>query len=163
VTVALGFELSPDADMASVAVAGAEGSRWSVQLAFYGVPADAVAEAEKLYIGIDNCGLYLDPGPSAGVLDGLRSAGLWLHELSPEDVSAADFQFTAEVRARRVRLGDHPALRESVRAALPRSSVRWAFERRKVVADAGPLNACAFALLGLRRNEAADSPGVWVV
>jgi hypothetical protein len=26
-----------------------------------------------------------------------------------------------------------------------------------------PLNAAAFALLGYRRNEAAQDPGVWVV
>jgi hypothetical protein len=162
-TVALGLELSADTDMASIAVAGAVGSRWSVSLAFYGAPGAAVEEADRLYMETDNCGLYLDPGPSAGVLDGLRSAGLWLHELTPEDVSAADFQFAAEVRAGRVRLGEHPALRESMRAALPRSSVRWSFERRKVTADAGPLNACAFALLGYRRNEAGESPGVWVV
>jgi len=51
-----------------------------------------------------------------------------------------------------------------MRAAVPRPlAVRFAFERKRVTADMSPLNACAFALWGLRRNEAASEPGVWVL
>lgn len=160
-TVAVGLELSAADDMVSIAVAGAGSGRWAVDLAFYGSPGAAVAEAERL--ALDSCGLFLDSVVSAGLLDALRSAAVWLHELGPEDVSAADYQFTEAVKGQRVKLGDHPALRASMMAALPRSSARWGFERRKVTADAGPVNACAFALLGAQRHEAAQSPGVWVV
>jgi hypothetical protein len=164
VTVAIGLELSADTDMAAIAVAGADGGRWLADLMFYGSPDDAVAECSRLYTELeDNCGVFADPMPCAGILDGLRAA-VWLHELSAEDVAAAAWQFTTEVRARRVKLAGHPALRESMRAAVPRPlAVRFAFERKRVTSDMSPLNASAFALLGYRRNEAAQEPGVWVL
>jgi hypothetical protein len=99
------------------------------------------------------------------VLDELRRE-VWLHELSAEDVAAAAWQFTTEVRARRVKLGGHPALRSAMRSAVPRPlAARFAFERRRVTSDMSPLNASAFALLGLRRNEGAGGsvPGAWVL
>jgi hypothetical protein len=164
VTVAIGLELSAEVDAAAIAVARQDGPRWSVDLAFYGSPEAAVTEAGKLYSTTENCGAFLDPMPCAGLLDELRGAGIWLVELGPEDVSAASWQFTTEVRARRVKLGRHKALRESMRAAVPRPLVqRWAFERYKTTSDMSPLNSAAFALLGLRRNVAVSEPGVWVI
>ena len=63
-----------------------------------------------------------------------------------------------------MKLGEHPALRESMRAAVPRPlAARFAFERRRVTADMSPLNASAFALWGLRKNEYVGDPGVWVI
>jgi hypothetical protein len=164
VTFAIGLELSADTDVAAIAVAGREGARWAADLAFYGSPDAAAAQCARLAAEVDNCGVFADPMPSAGILDDLRAAAVWLRLLGPEEVAAAAWQFTTEVRFRRVRLGRHPALRESMRAALPRPlSVRFAFERKRVTADMSPLNACAFALLGLRRNEAAGEPGVYVI
>jgi len=165
VTLAIGLELSADTDVAAIAVAGRDGGRWVADLRFYGSPDDALAQAARLYGELaDNCGIYCDPMPCAGILDGLRAAGMWLHELSPEDVAASAWQFVTEVRGRRVKLGEHPALRKSMQAAVPRPlAVRFAFERRKVTADMSPLNAAAFALWGLRRNEAVSEPGVWVI
>ena len=161
--VAIGLELSTETDMASVAVAGQEGARWAVNLTFYGTPEAAVTETGKLYAGTENCGVVCDPLPCAGVLDELRRE-VWLHELSAEDVAAAAWQFTTEVRARRVKLGGHPVLGEAMRSAVPRPlAARFAFERRKVTSDMSPLNASAFALLGLRRNEGVANPGVWVI
>ena len=161
--VAIGFEVSATTDAAAVAVAGKEGSRWAVNLAFYGSPEEAVTQASGLYAGTENCGVYLDPMPSAGVLDQLRPA-VWLHELGPEDVAAASWQFVTEVRGRRVKLTGDPALRESMRSAVPRPlAARFAFERKRVTSDMAPLNASAFACLGLRRHESVAEPGVWVV
>jgi hypothetical protein len=162
-TVAIGLELSADTDMAAIAVAGRDGGKWLADLRFYGSPDDAVGQAARLHEELDNCGVFCDPMPCAGILDELR-ASVWLLELSPEDVAAASWQYTTEIRARRVKLAGDPALRESMRAAVPRAlATRFAFERRKVTADMSPLNAAAFALLGYRRNEAAQDPGVWVV
>jgi hypothetical protein len=91
-------------------------------------------------------------------------AAVWLHLLGPEDVAASAWQSTTEVRSRRVKLSGHPALRDSMRAAVPRAlAVRFAFERRRVTSDMSPLNASAFALWGLRRNEAVSEPGAWVL
>jgi hypothetical protein len=162
-TVAIGLELSAETDMAAIAVAGRDGGKWLADLRFYGSPDDAVGQAARLHEELDNCGVFCDPMPCAGILDELR-ASVWLLELSPEDVAAASWQYTTEIRARRVKLAGDPALRESMRAAVPRAlATRFAFERRKVTADMSPLNAAAFALLGYRRNEAAQDPGVWVV
>jgi hypothetical protein len=162
-TMAIGFELSAEVDMAAIAVAGQDGGRWVADLMFYGSPDAAVAECARLHDELDTCGVYLDPAPCAGVLDELRAA-VWLHVLAPVDVSAAAWQFTTEVRARRVKLAGNPALRESMRAAVPRSlAARFNFERRRVTADMSPLNSAAFALWGLRRNEACADPGAWVI
>ena len=161
-TVAIGLELSTDTDMAAIAVAGGGGGRWTADLTWYGSPDDAAGEASRLYLELDNCGVFLDPQPCAGILDDLRAAGAWLHLLEATDVAAASWQFTTEVRARRVTGANHPALRESMRAALPRPlALRFGFERKRAGTDMSPLNASAFALWGLRRNE--TEPGVWVV
>ena len=162
-TVGIGLELSADTDMAALAVAGRDGGRWTADLMWYGSPDDAVTEAARLYNTLDNCGVFCDPMPSAGILDDLR-ANVWLHLLGPEDVAASAWQFVTEVRARRVKLGSHPALKESMRAAVPRPlALRFAFERKRVTADMSPLNASAFGLWGLRRNEAVAEPGAWVI
>jgi hypothetical protein len=164
-TVAIGLELSTDVDQAAIAVAGRDGARWTADLMFYGSPDDAVAECARLYGALeDNCGLYVDPQPTAPLVDGLRAAGVWLHLLEGTDVAAASWGLTTEIRNRRVRLAGHPALRESMRVALPRPlALRFGFERKRVAADMSPLNAAAFALWGLRKNEVASEPGAWVV
>jgi len=164
-TVAIGLEVSASADMAAIAVAGREGARWTADLMWYGDPDGAVAECSRLYAALeDNCGVFADPQPSAGVLDDLRAAGLWLHLLEAVDVSASAWTFTTEFRHHRVKLGGHPALRAALRTAVPRPlALRFAFERKRVTADMSPLNASAFALWGLRRNEANADPQVYVI
>jgi len=162
-TAAIGLELSAEADVASIAVAGRDGGRWLADLVFYGSPDEAAGQCSKLYGDLDTCGVFADPLPCAGIVDDLR-VNVWAHLLGPEDVAAASWQFTTELRGRRVKLGRHPALKESLRAAVPRPlAVRFAFERRRVTADMSPLNACAFGLWGLRKNEAVSEPGVWVI
>ena len=162
--VAIGLECSASTDMASIAVAGRDGARWTADLRWYGDPDEAVAQCSRLYGELEeNCGVFADPQPSAGVLDDLRAAGLWLHLMEATDVSASAWQFVTEVRHRRVKLGGHAALRSAMRTAVPRPlALRFAFERKRVTADMSPLNASAFALWGLRRNEARADPGVWV-
>jgi hypothetical protein len=161
--MAIGVDLSTDVDMAAIGVASAEGGRYLVDVAWYGSPDLVVAEASRLYSETDNVGVFANPESCAGILDDLRGAGCWLHELAALDVSAGQWQCLTEVRARRVKGATHPALREAVRTAEPRNrSARFMFERRRA-ADQCPLNACAFALWGLRRNEAASEPGAWVI
>jgi hypothetical protein len=162
--MAIGLELSTDVDMAAIGVASVEGGRYLVDVVWYGSPDLVVAEASRLYGETDNVGVFADPQPCAGVLDALRAAGVWLHLMEATDVAAASWQYTTEVRARRVKGGKHPALREAMRAALPRPlALRFGFERKRVSVDMSPLNSAAFALWGLRRNEAVAEPGVWVM
>lgn len=161
---AIGVDLSADYDRAAIAAGGAGEGRYEVDVAWYGSPDDVVAQCARLYAELDPCGTFADPQACAGILDGLRAEGVWLHELEPLDVSAAQFQYLTEVHARRVKGGKHPALREAMRTAESRQrAVRFAFERRRVMADQAPLNAAAFALLGLRRNQAVSEPGAWVI
>lgn len=95
--------------------------------------------------------------PCAGIIDDLR-VSVWLHLLEATDVAASAWQFVTEVRHHRVKLGSHPALRDSMRAAVPRPlGLRFAFERRRVTADMSPLNASAFALWGCRKNEGGEA------
>jgi len=160
---AIGVELSASTDAAAVAVAARDGQRWLADLMWYGDPDDVVAECSRLSAALeDNCGVFCDPQASAGVLDGLRGAGVWLHLMEATDVSASQFQLVTDVRHRRVKLGGHPALMASARAALPRPvTARFGFQRKQ--ADMSPLNSAAHALWGLRRNEAAADPGVYVI
>jgi hypothetical protein len=163
VTSAIGLELSAEIDMAAIAVADLRDGDWRVDLVFYGSPDLIIAEAGRLYGELDTCGVFLDPMPCAGLLDDLRGS-VWPHLMEPGDVAASAWQFTTEVRGHRVKLGGHPALKESMRAAVPRPlAVRFAFERRRVTADMSPLNASAFALWGLRRNEAVADPGIHAI
>ena len=161
--MAIGVDLSTDVDMAAIGTATAEDGRYLVDVSWYGSPDLVVAEAARLYSETDNVGVFADPLPCAGILDDLRGAGCWLHELAALDVSAAQWQCLTEVRARRVKGATHPALREAVRTAEPRNrSVRFMFDRKRA-ADQCPLNAAAYALWGVRKNERLSEPGVWVV
>jgi hypothetical protein len=161
---AIGVDLSSDVDRAAVGVAIDDDGKILVDVTWYGSPDDVAAECARLYSEQDNCGVFADPQPCAGILDDLRGGGCWLHELEALDVSASQWQCLTEIRARRVKGATHPALREAMRAAVPRNrAVRFMFERRQASADQCPLNAAAYALWGLRKNQRLSEPGVWQV
>jgi hypothetical protein len=161
VITAIGLEMDAGGDLAAVATAGGEPGRREVNLVFYDAADLAAAEVSRLYATLENCGVFLDPMPCAGLLEPLRAAGTWLHLLEAVDVAAASYEFKAEVRARRVVTAGHEALRESMKYALRRPlAAAFAFERRRVPVDMAPLNAAAFGLWGLLRNEAGADPGV---
>ncbi|HEY5360310.1 MAG TPA: hypothetical protein VIJ82_21930 [Streptosporangiaceae bacterium] len=164
--VAFGLEMSQDAELAAVVAAGRQddGGRAEVDMLFYGAADEAAAEVSRLFGSVDNVGLFCDPMPCAGLLPVLRSGGVWLHLLEAVDVAAASYLFKAEVRGHRVRVTGHEALREAMRFAVRRPlAAAFAFERRRVEVDMSPLNAAAFALWGLSRNEADADPGVWAL
>jgi hypothetical protein len=107
--------------------------------------------------------VFVDPMLIAPVLEGLRNR-VWLHTMEAVDVAAAAGQFRAAVKARLITAGEHPALEQALTYAMRRPlAAAFGFERRRVPCDMSPLNAAAFAVWGLRRNEAASEPGVWVV
>jgi hypothetical protein len=161
---AIGLEMSVDTDLAAVAVAVA-GDRdcCQVELSYYGPAEGAVAEVARLAAGAAGglgCGTFCDPMPCAGLLPGLRGAGVQPHLLEAVDVAAAAYEWKAEVRARRVTAGPHEALKAAMQYAVRRPlATAFAFERRKVEADMSPLNACAFAVWGLRRGQGAFFAG----
>ena len=157
---AIGLEMSVDTELAAVAVASREGDgdgeMCQVDLAFYGPAEEAAGEVYRLAArpGWGGVQVHLDPMPCAGLLAPLRAAGVSLHLLEAVDVAAAAYEFKAEVRSRRLKAGDHPALREAMRFAVRRPlAAAFAFERRRVEADMSALNAAAFALWGVLHGQ----------
>jgi hypothetical protein len=149
---------------AAVAARPRDGGGWRVEVVFY-QPAqllpDAVAAAYNAEP--DAVGVFVDPMLIAPVLDALRNR-VWLHTMEAVDVAAAAGQFRAAVKGRLVTAVEHPALEQALTFAMRRPlASAFGFERRRVPCDMSPLNAAAFALWGLRRHEATQEPGVWVI
>ena len=154
----IGLEMSVDTELAAVATAHRQGDGevCQVDVTYYGAPEGAVGEAARLagQAGWGGCAVYVDPMPCAGLLAPLRAAGVPVHLLEAVDVAAAAFEFKQEVRARRLKAGDHPALHEAMRFAVRRPlAAAFAFERRRVEADMSALNAAAFAVWGVLHGQ----------
>ena len=164
-SVAWGVEVSVDGETGSVAeVRLREGGGWRLELVFYRpVPQLPDALAGLYDAEPESAGVFLDPMPCAAVLDALR-ARLWLHTLEAVDVAAAAAQFRAAVRMREVEAVPHLALEQALTFAAQRPlATAFGYERRKVAADMSPLNASAFGLWGLRRNQEGGDPSSWLI
>lgn len=164
-SLAWGVELAPDGEMGSVAaVRSRDGGGYRIELAFYQQADGLAAVLGPLYeADPDAAGVFLDPMPCAGILDALHER-VWIHKLEAVDVAAAAQQFRGAVKARLVEAAPHPALEQALTFAAQRPmATAFGFERRKVAADMSPLNAAAFGLWGLRRNESLAAPGVIVI
>ena len=162
---AWGVELSPDAEMGSVAeVRSRDGGLYRVELVFYRLADDLPGALGSLYeADPDAAGVFLDPMPCAGILDALRER-VWVHKLEAVDVAASAQQFRGAVKARLIEAAPHPALEQALTFAAQRPlATAFGFERRKVAADMSPLNASAFGLWGLRRHESMANPGVMTI
>lgn len=163
-TQAWGVELSPDGEMGSVVAVSSRSGGYLLELVFY-QQADGLADVlGPLYeADPDAAGVFLDPMPCAGILDALAER-VWVHRLEAVDVAASAQQFRGAVKARLVEGVPHPALEQALTFAAQRPlATAFGFERRRVAADMGPLNAAAFGLWGLRRYEAMADPGVTVI
>jgi hypothetical protein len=162
---AWGVELDDTGEMgAAVAARPREGGGWRVEVVFY-QPAQLLPAA----IGAaydsepDAVGVFVDPMLIAPVLEDLRNR-VWLHTMEAVDVAAAAGQFRAAVKARQITAVEHPALEQALTFAMRRPlAAAFGFERRRVPCDMSPLNAAAFAVWGLRKNEAAAEPGAWLI
>src|SRR6266705_3084399 len=109
--MSIGLEMSLDTDVAAAIEAVPYGDgRFHLKVRHYG-PADLVAAV------VAGRSVWLDPMPCAGLLDGLRKAGAWPHELTAVDVAAASYEYKTLVRARRLTADPHPALRDAMKYA----------------------------------------------
>lgn len=163
-SVAWGAECDQSAELGSIAEARdlPDGS-WRIRIAYY-LPLHGMARvAAGLYEAEpETAGFFLDPMPSAPVLEDLARVVL-VHRLEAVDVAAASAQFRSALKGRRVTAEEHPALEQALTFALQRPlAAAFGFERRKVACDMSPLNAAAFALWGLRQSAEAE-PGAWVI
>lgn len=160
--IAWGVELEGSSELGSLVSARARaGGGWLVAVEFYqpALMLTAAVEAAVEAAGADVLGVFCDPMPCAAVLDDLRER-VWVSTLEAVDVAAATSQFLMAVRARQVTAAEHPALEQAITYAVRRPlAAAFGFERHKVPCDMSPLNAAAFALWGLRKNEAVSQPG----
>ena len=162
---AWGVELDDAGEMGAVVAARPrDGGGWRVEVVFY-QPAELLPAAiGAAYDGEpDGVGVFVDPMLVAPVLEGLRRR-VWLHTMEAVDVAGAAGQFRQAVKARQITAVEHPALEQALTYAMRRPlAAAFGFERRRVPCDMSPLNAAAFALWGLRRNEAADGASAWLI
>jgi hypothetical protein len=162
---AWGVELDDAGEMGAVVAARPrDGGGWRVEVVFYQPAQLLPAAAGGAYDAEpDGVGVFCDPMLIAPVLEALRGR-VWLHTMEAVDVAAAAGQFRQAVKAREVTAAEHPALEQALTYAMRRPlAAAFGFERRRVPCDMSPLNAAAFALWGLRRNESAAEAGVWVI
>jgi hypothetical protein len=152
------------ADVGSIAEVrpGADGV-YRVELVFYRHVSLLPDAAAALYdADADSAGVFVDPMPSAVVLDRLRQR-VWLRSLEAIDVAAAAAEFRLLLKDRLLRAVEHPALEQALTFAQRRPlAAAYGFERTRVPCDMSPLNAAAFGLWGLRQHEAASDVGVWM-
>jgi hypothetical protein len=100
--------------------------------------------------------ITLDPiGPTAGLADDLRRAGVPIRELRTRDVTTAAADLLDSVNGESVGIVSDPALDAALSIAARRSVGRdaWAFDRRGAAGDLSPLVAASHALYALRRPE----------
>jgi hypothetical protein len=142
------------AEYGSLAEVRRDGGIYRVELVFYRAVGllPAVAE-ERAAAEPDGAGVFVDPMPSAVILDALRQR-VWVRALEAIDVAAASAEFRQLLKAHRVQAAEHPALEQALTFAARRPlAAAYGFERTRVPCDMSPLNAAAFGLWGLRRHE----------
>jgi hypothetical protein len=130
-------------DVAAVIAAGS-GAGWIVEV---------LAGASRRYA----CPVTLDPiGPTAGLADDLRRAGVAVNTLTTREVTTAAADLLGVIVAGSVGLVSDPALLAALSVAARRTVGRdaWAFDRRGAAGDIAPLIATAHALYALRRPAA---------
>jgi hypothetical protein len=129
-----------DRDAVAILAAGS-GAGWIVE---------TLAAASRRY----GCPVTLDPvGPTAGLADDLRRAGVAVSLLTTRDVTTAAADLLDAVKGGTVGIVSDPAILAALSVAGRRSVGRdaWAFDRRGAAGDISPLIAAAHALYALRR------------
>jgi len=164
VSVAWGAEVAIDGDTGSVAeVRPRDRGGWHIKLLYYRSAALLPGFAGEIYEAEDAAlGFYVDPMPSAVILDGLRRRVV-VHTLDAVDVAAAAAGLRNAVKAGDVTADEHPALEQALTFAMRRPlATAFGFERKNVPCDMSPLNAAAFALWGAMQHESSE-PSAWAI
>ncbi len=147
--VAIGVEVSNDRLHTSVAAAASDGDRVAVALIEYLDGTDTAATvAEIAGRAVDLLGVVVDPrSPAATLVDPLQALGVELVTPSAHEVAVAHGRFVDELRAGRLKIGDHPQLDAAAQHALTRPLAGGeALDRRKPLVDASPLVAAELAV-----------------
>jgi hypothetical protein len=156
--------VSVDGDTGSIVeVRPRAGGGWRGRVLYYRSAALLPGFAGELYEAEDEAlGFYVDPMPSAVILDGLRRRVV-VHTLDAVDVAAAAAGLRNAVKAGDVSAEEHPALEQALTFAMRRPlATAFGFERKNVPCDMSVLNAFAFGLQGAMQHGEVEPSG-WVI
>lgn len=151
-TVALGVAISLDRSHTSVAAAGALDGVNVFELVDYLPGSDTADLIAATAVAREVTAVVIDPrSPAATLIAPLGSRSLKVVETSARDLAVAHGQFLDELRAGRLKmLAQHAALDAAVQHADTRPLAGAdALERRRVDADASPLEAVELAVWAL--------------
>lgn len=154
--IALAVDVAPDRGSASIAAAWSldDGTPDTVGLVGHGSGVSWIVDAARSLTGRYGVPLTLDPiGPTAGLADDCRRAGIPLRTLATRDVTTAAADLLDAVNGGTLSIVTDPALDAALSIASRRSVGRdaWAFDRRGAAGDLSPLVAVSHALYALRR------------
>jgi len=157
--IALAADVAPDRGSASIAAAWNldDGSPDTVGIVAHGSGVSWVVDAARSLTGRYGVPLTVDPiGPTAGLADDARRAGIPLRTLVTRDVTTAAADLLDAVTSVDVALVSDSSLDAALSIAARRSVGRdsWAFDRRGTAGDLSPLVAASHALYALRRPAA---------
>lgn len=159
----LGVSIAVDRAHTSVAVAGLVGDVRVFTLAAYLPGSDTADQVAALTRERALDAVVIDPrSPAATLIAPLQALGLTVTETTPRDLAIAHGSFLDELRAGRLKAIDpHPALTAAVQHAAVRPLAGAdALERRKVEADASPLEAVELAVWRLLNKP--PEPGLFI-
>ena len=158
-TAAIGVAISLDRAHTSVAAAGVLDGRNVFELVDYLPGSDTADNVAAIAASRAVTTVIIDPrSPAATLIAPLQERHLTVVETSARDLAVAHGNFMDELRAGRLKLiVPHPALDAAVQHAGTRPLAGAdALERRRVEADASPLEAVELAVFGSSSLKAVD-------
>lgn len=161
---AFGIEISTDRLHTSIVAAGHSDDTTIVfDLIGYLDGSDTADLIAALVADRSPIAVVVDPrSPAATLIEPLGRLGVTITEPTTHDMAVAHGRFVDGLRAGQLRYVPHAALSAAVQHAQTRPLAgAEALERRRVEADAGPLNAAELAVWGLLRPP-PKKPGLFV-
>lgn len=158
--VCLSIDAAPDRGSAALAAAwhDADLGRDVVAVIAHGSGVRWVVELARGATSRYGAPITLDPiGPTAGIADDLRRAGVPVETMTTRDVTTAAADLLDAVTGGTLGVVSDPALLAALSVAARRTVGRdaWAFDRRGAAGDISPLIAATHALYALRRPAPA--------
>jgi hypothetical protein len=158
--IALAADVAPDRGSASIAAAWSldDDEPDTVALVAHGSGVSWVLDRARALTSRYGVPLTVDPiGPTAGLADDAKRAGIPTRLLATRDVTTAAADILDAVTRRDLAIVSDPALDAALSIAARRSVGRdaWAFDRRGAAGDLSPLVASSHALYALRRPAAS--------
>jgi hypothetical protein len=164
--VAIGVEVAHDRLHTSIVAAAPDGDRVAVALLEYLDGTDTAAAVAEIAGKVTKLlGVVVDPrSPAATLIEPLKALGVEPITPTTHEVAVAHGRFIDELRAERLKIGEHPQLDAAAQHALTRPLAGGeALDRRKPVVDAAPLVAAELAVWRVLCSPPPSMPAPFVV